>query len=148
MRQVHESFVALGSAEPRDREVAAAELGDLLRGGGLDAATTERAVARLVEVAVEDSDRDVVEEALHAIGEVHEVPLRLVLPLTRRMPGWDEHLLDHALAILACTHDPAAKALVEAYADHPHPGVRRSAAEALVELPGRQVDAGSEARTS
>jgi HEAT repeat protein len=128
--------------DTRRRDLAAAELGDLLRTGALNQADTEQTVTRLVTTALHDADPTVRESALHAIDEAFNhrtLPLRLFDDLQRQLTTLEPALLDYALNILACTHDPAARPAIEAFLNHPDPNVRTYTAEALIELPGRQT---------
>jgi HEAT repeat protein len=135
------TITALTHNEARQRDLAAAALGDLLRGARLDQADTERIVGHLVTTVVTDTDPTVRESALNSIAEAFnhaELPLRLVQPLQHRLRHMNPAELDYALYILAATHDPAVGPALNAFIDHPDPAVRRYAAEALQELPGRQ----------
>jgi len=133
---------ALTHADARQRDLAADQLGDLLRTAALTQADTERAVTHLVTVAVTDADWTVRESALNSIVEAFngkQLPLRLFQPLQHHLAAMPPALLDHALYILAATHDPAARPAIEAFINHPDSNVRRYAAEALSELPGRHT---------
>jgi HEAT repeat protein len=132
---------ALAHHEPHQRDLAAAELGDLLRNAVLNHVDTERVVSQLVTAITTDTDPTVRESALNAIAEAFnyaELPLRLVQPLQHRLHEMSPAELDYALYILAATHDPAAHPAIEAFVNHPDPAVRRYTAEALQELPGRR----------
>jgi HEAT repeat protein len=128
--------------DPRRRDLAADELGDLLRAGAYNQADTEQAVTHLVTTALHDIDPPVRETALHAVNEAFNhrtLPLRLFDALQGHLASLELALLDYALNILACTHDPAARPAIEALLKHPSPDVRTSAADALTELPGRRT---------
>jgi HEAT repeat protein len=132
----------LTHADPRRRDLAADELGDLLRAGAYNQADTEQSVTHLVTTALHDIDPTVRESALHAINEAFNhraLPLRLFDALQRDLAVLEPALLDYALNILACTHDPAARPAIEVFLNHPNPDVRTSAADALTELPGRRT---------
>ena len=130
------ALALLAGSEAAVLESAAAQLGDLLRSGVLDAARAEEVVAGLVDLACADHGYEVTEEALHAICDAfhHELPLRVVTPLCGRIPHLPPDLVDYVLHILASTHDPAARPLIEVHLGDPEP-VRSSAVEALKELP-------------
>ena len=136
------TLAALIHNEARQRDLAAAALGDLVRGGLLDRADTERVVGHLVTTVIADTDPTVRETALNSIAEafIHvELPLSLVQPLQHRLRHMDAEELDYAFYILAATHDLAAGPALRAFLDHADPAVRRYAAEALQELPGRRL---------
>ncbi|MQY05286.1 HEAT repeat domain-containing protein [Actinomadura macrotermitis] len=138
MEPLDESLARLGDPDPRRRDVAAAEIGDLLRGGGLGFAAATAAVARLVESALGEQDFLARESALHAITEAfgrYEFPLEVVAPLATGRAGIEPVLLGYVLYILSATHDPRACPLVRPFLDHPDPGVREEAALALTEIP-------------
>ena len=132
----------LTHADPRRRDLAADELGDLLRAGAYNQADTEQIVTLLVTAALHDIDPTVREAALHAVNEAFNhraLPLRLLDALRDHLASLEPALLDYALNILACAHDPAARPAIEAFLDHPNPDLRASAADALTELPGRRT---------
>lgn len=136
-----DAMARLAHPDSRQRELAAAELGDLLRADAVDLTNAELVVTRLVELVLTDQEHTIAEEALNSISEGfghRELPLRLVMPLVPRMPSLPPDLIEYALNILACTHDATARPVIAAYLDHPVPAVRDSAEEALRELPGRQ----------
>jgi HEAT repeat protein len=133
---------ALAHPDPRHRDLAAAHIGDILRGAVLDQANTERAVTHLVAIAITDVDPTVRESALNSISEAFNsrtLPLTLFQPLQHSLGFMEPALLEHALYVLAATHNPAARPAIEAFINHPDDNVRRSAADALSELPGRQA---------
>ncbi|MFI8235009.1 HEAT repeat domain-containing protein [Streptomyces sp. NPDC085900] len=77
------------------------------------------------------------ESALHAACTAsthYELPYRVVEPLAVGADGFEPLLLDYVLAILGSTHDQAALPIVERFLRHPHPEVRREAAESVNEL--------------
>jgi hypothetical protein len=88
----------LAHHDRRQRDLAADELGDLLRTGALDQADTERTAAHLVTTAVHDADPAVRESALHAIVEAFNhraLPLRLFDALRHQLTSLEPALLDH-----------------------------------------------------
>jgi HEAT repeat protein len=132
----------LTHADPCRRDLAADQLGDLLRTGAYNQADAEQAVTHLLTTALHDIDQTVRESALHAINEAFDhraLPLQLFDALQHQLASLDPALLDYALNILACTHDPAARPVIEAYLNHTDPDIRTSAADALAELPGRRT---------
>ena len=130
----------LGDPEARGRALAADEASDYFRGRYVDRDAAVAAVARLVAMAVADEDEDVREAALHACleaGEFYELPAAVFEPLVPVMAGWSAELIGYVLAMLGVTHDAAARPVIASFAGLPDPSVRREAADALVELPGR-----------
>ncbi|WP_197684034.1 FMN-dependent NADH-azoreductase [Allokutzneria albata] len=148
------ALTRLAHPEPRQRELAAAELGDLLRGNALKARAAETVIAGLVDLVLRDHDPVVTEEALHAIGEGlphRDPPSQLVMPLVQRMPSLAPNLLEHVFGILACTRDRAVRPVIKSYSDHAVPAVRDAAADALTELPPTtllHLDSSAERSTS
>jgi HEAT repeat protein len=125
----------LDAADPRERDEAAAGLGDLLRGAAFDQRTTERVVAALVALALRERDRTVTEQALYSIGEAGgRIPLRVVEPLVARMSTLDNELVGYVLDILGSTRDPTVRPVLDRFVADPDPAVRRSAEEAIAEL--------------
>ncbi|MFF3619054.1 hypothetical protein [Streptomyces sp. NPDC002467] len=112
-------------------------IGDVLETGLLTPHDAERTVERLVAVALADVGHGARESALHAICTAsvhHELPYRVVEPLAVGADAFEPLLLEYVLGILGATHDRAALPVVERYLRHPHPEVRREAADAVYEL--------------
>ncbi|MEU9863665.1 hypothetical protein AB0D99_22600 [Streptomyces sp. NPDC047971] len=125
-----EALEALTDRNSDRRDVAAAVLGDLLRGAVLDADAARLVVGRLVSVAVDEPVTKVRESALNAISEAfnrYDFPLALVEPLAAAMPTMERELLVHTLYILGATHDPQARPLIAPYLRHLDPVVREEA---------------------
>jgi HEAT repeat protein len=136
---LHAALADLTHHDPRHRDLAVEHLGDLLRGPGLDQADAELAVARLVALFTSETDPTVQESTLHAIADAfdrHRLGLPVFQPLHPLLPAMPPNLLEHALYLLAATHDPQARPMIEAFLQHPDPTVRGYAAQALTELPG------------
>ncbi|WP_020521656.1 HEAT repeat domain-containing protein [Catelliglobosispora koreensis] len=130
----------LAGSEARQRERAAAELGDLFEAGVLDQDEAELAVAALVDLALAEGAGSVAGESLNSLGKasIHYWPsYSTVSRLITLLPGASVAEIEHILDILASTHDPAAKQIILSYVEHPHVVVRQAAADALEELPGR-----------
>ncbi|MEU3410990.1 HEAT repeat domain-containing protein [Streptomyces sp. NPDC006658] len=109
----------------------------MLETGRLTPVDAGRVVERLVTVALSDEGYPVRESALHAVCTAsthYELPYRVVEPLAVGADGFEPLLLDYVLAILGSTHDQAALPIVERFLHHPHPEVRKEAAEAVNEL--------------
>ena len=139
MDRIRAALADLNHADPRARDLAAAHLGDVLESPSLSPADAETIVGRLVALCTVETDPTVLECALHSIdGNTRELPLRLLEPLRPMLNSMTPELLDYALDIFACTHDPRARPIIEGFLDHPSATVRESAAEALTELPGRR----------
>ncbi|WP_246040746.1 hypothetical protein [Streptomyces cadmiisoli] len=137
MKHMLSALEALTNRDARERDVAAAELGDLLRGTALDADSARLVVGRLVSLAVNDLVTEVRESALNSISEAfdhYNLPLDLVEPLTVAMPTMERELLEHTLYILGATHAPRARHLIEPFLDHPDPAVREDARIAAAEI--------------
>ncbi|MEV6757507.1 hypothetical protein [Streptomyces sp. NPDC051214] len=136
-RELDPARVAPDAADARRREVWADELGDLLASGRLEQGAAERAVARLVQVAVADADHAVRESALHAVGEGcarHEIPYEVLVPLAVNVDAFAPQLLEYVLFSLSATHDRRALPPIEPFLAHPDPGVREEARLAVAEL--------------
>ncbi|MCW2916397.1 MAG: hypothetical protein JWN52_4465 [Actinomycetia bacterium] len=138
MKALHDALEALTDRAPRTRDIAAAELGDLLRNNALDHSTAVLAVSRLVALTVNDPDRTVRESALNSISEAfnhYRLPLGLFTALVPEMAAMEPELLSHTIYILGATQDPAAAVLIQPFHGHPDPSVREEAALALTEIP-------------
>lgn len=141
MNPLQAALTDLTHDDSRQRDLAVEHLGDLLRGGALGAADAELAVTQLVALLTAETDPTVQESALNAISEAfnhHQMSLRLFEPLRPLLASMTPALLEHALYILAATHDPHARPTIEAFLNHPDPIVRDHATQALLELPGRR----------
>jgi len=140
MTPLQAALANLTHDDPRHRDLAVEQLGDLLRGTTLTAADAELTVTQLVALLTNEADSTVQESTLHAIAEAfdhHRLNLRLVEPLRPLLAAMPPALLEYALYILAATHDPHARPAIEAFLQHPDSAVRGYAADALAELSGR-----------
>jgi hypothetical protein len=137
MKDMLAALESLIDRDPNRRDVAAAVLGDLLRGTALDADTAQLVVGRLVSLAINEPVTKVRESALNSISEAfnhHALPLDLVEPLTAAMPTMERELLEHALYILGATHASQAQPLIEPFLHHLDPEVREEARLAAAEI--------------
>ncbi|MFB7373448.1 hypothetical protein ACFC0D_26775 [Streptomyces sp. NPDC056222] len=137
MNTMFKALEALTDRDPDRRDVAAAVLGDLLRGAALDADSARLVVGRLVSVAVNEPVTKVRESALNSISEAfnhYDLPLPLVEPLVAAMPTMERELLVHTLYILGATHAPQARPLIESFLHHLDSEVREEAQLAAAEI--------------
>lgn len=137
MNDMFAALEALTDRDPDRRDLAAASLGDLLRGTALDTDTARLVVERLVSLTVNEPVTRVRESALNAVSEAfnhHLLPLDLVKPLAVAMPTMDPELLEHALYILGATHAPEALPMIEPFLAHPDQEVREEARLAAAEI--------------
>jgi HEAT repeat protein len=142
-------LAGLHAPNPRDRDAAAEQLGDLLHGPSLTQDETEAAVVCLLTVGINDPDGAVRESALNAVGNAYErrdLPLHLVAGLAPRLHTMPAPLLEHALGILGATRDPDAHPMIEPFRHHPMACVREAAAMALAELPDHNTPAATDPR--
>jgi HEAT repeat protein len=138
MKALQNALEALSDHAPRTRDIAAAELGDLLRDNALDQATAVLAIARLVAFTVNEPDQTVRESALNSISEAfnhYRLPLDLFTPLAPELATMTPELLNHTLYILGATQDPAAAVLIQPFLDHTDASVREEATLALTDIP-------------
>ncbi|MFC8505760.1 HEAT repeat domain-containing protein [Streptomyces sp. NPDC057411] len=134
---IESAWEELNDSDAGRRDLCLDVVSDVLETGRLTPDDAERAVERLVTVALSDEGYQVRESALHAACTAsthYELPYRVVEPLAVGADGFEPLLLDYVLAILGSTHDQAALPIVERFLHHPHPEVRREAAEAVNEL--------------
>lgn len=119
------------------RDLSLDAIGDVLETGRLPQDEVERAVERLVTLALSAKGDAVRESALHAlclaVGQ-YRLPYRTLAPLAEHGDDFGPVLLPYVLAAVSSTHDRQALPLVQRYLRHPHPEVRGEAAEALHEL--------------
>ncbi|WP_329274471.1 HEAT repeat domain-containing protein [Streptomyces sp. NBC_00691] len=134
---IESAWEELNGSDTGRRDLCLDVVSDVLETGRLTPDDAERAVERLVTVALSDEGYSARESALHAACTAsthYELPYRVVEPLAVGSDGFEPLLLDYVLALLASTHDQAALPIVERFLHHPHPEVRREAAEAVNEL--------------
>ncbi|MFD8413782.1 HEAT repeat domain-containing protein [Streptomyces sp. NPDC059650] len=134
---VESAWEELNGSDTGRRDLCLDVVSDVLETGRLTPEDAERTVERLVTVALSEESRPVRESALHAVCTAsthYEVPYRVVEPLAVGADAFEPLLLDYVLGILGSTHDQAALPVVERFLQHPHPEVRREAAEVVNEL--------------
>ncbi len=137
MKDMFAALEALTDRDPGQRDVAAAVLGDLLRGTALDADAARSVVGRLVSLAINDPVTNVRESALNSISEAfndRSLPLDLVEPLAPAMPTMAGELLAHTVYIFGATHEPQSWPLIEPFLHHPDADVREEARRAAAEI--------------
>ncbi|WP_405942885.1 hypothetical protein [Streptomyces sp. NBC_00207] len=134
---IESAWEELNSPDTGRRDLCLDLVSDVLETGRLAQSDAERAVERLVAVALSDDGYAVQESALHAVCTAsthYELPYRVVEPLAAGVDGFEPVLLGYVLSILGCTHDQAALPIVERFLHHPHSEVRQDASEAVTEL--------------
>ncbi|MFF8262539.1 HEAT repeat domain-containing protein [Streptomyces virginiae] len=134
---IESAWEELNGSDAGRRDLCLDLVSDVLETGRLTPNDAERAVERLVTVALSDEGYPVRESALHAACTAsthYEIPYRVVEPLAVGTDNFEPLLLAYVLAILGSTHDQAALPIVERFLHHPHPEVRTEAADAVNEL--------------
>ncbi|MGW1593717.1 HEAT repeat domain-containing protein [Streptomyces sp. NPDC002343] len=134
---IESAMEELNGSDAGRRDLCLDVVSDVLETGRLTPVDAGRVVERLVTAALSDEGYPVRESALHAVCTAsthYELPYRVVEPLAVGADGFEPLLLDYVLAILGSTHDQAALPIVERFLHHPHPEVRKEAAEAVNEL--------------
>ncbi|WP_326592670.1 HEAT repeat domain-containing protein [Streptomyces sp. NBC_01294] len=142
---IESAWQELTAADTRRRDHCLEVISDVLETGRLTQDDAERAVERLVQVALSDEGHTLRESALHAIftaSTPYQLPYRVVEPLADGVDRFEPVLLGYVLGILCDTYDRAALPIIERFLDHPHPEVRREAAEAVSELSKLSAAAG------
>ncbi|WP_327364149.1 MULTISPECIES: hypothetical protein [unclassified Streptomyces] len=139
MQQLEAAWTMLNSADARQRELWADNLGDLLESAYLRHADAERVVGWLVQLAVTDGDYALRESALHAVAAAavpYELPYEVLESLATHIYAFEPLLLEYVLFSLSATHDERARRPIETFLAHPDPDVRRDAELAMSELGG------------
>ncbi|MFD9214584.1 HEAT repeat domain-containing protein [Streptomyces sp. NPDC059544] len=134
---IESAWEELNGSDAGRRDLCLEVVSDVLESGRLTPDDAERAVERLVTVALSDESYPVRESALHAACTAsthYELPYRVVEPLAAGADAFEPLLLDYVLAILGSTRDQGALPVVKRFLQHPHPDVRKEAAEAVEEL--------------
>ncbi|MFD7629535.1 HEAT repeat domain-containing protein [Streptomyces sp. NPDC059851] len=149
---IESAWKELSGSDAGRRDLCLDVVGDVLETGRLMPGDAEQVVERLVTVALSGEGYAVRESALHAACTAsthYELSYRVVEPLAVGADVFEPLLLDYVLAVLGATHDQAALPVVERFLQHPHPEVRRAAAEAVNELRwSRQSPLGKERPSS
>jgi Mg/Co/Ni transporter MgtE len=136
-KQVQALLSRLGTQKARDREVAAAEIGDYLEAGAIGPGDYPFLVHELMEAALRETDPDARESLFNALseaslsqksGEIDWDPIWVALD---ELPA---DCLEHALVILGSARQPRYRAKVEKYLSYPDEGVRETAAAALAQM--------------
>ncbi|MFF3261383.1 hypothetical protein ACFYWO_19695 [Streptomyces sp. NPDC002932] len=133
---IESAWEELNGSDAGRRDLCLDVVSDILETGRLTPGDAERAVERLVAVALSNGPYPVRESALHAVFAAsthYELPYPVVEPLAAGADVFEPVLLDYVLGVLGSTHDRAVLPVVERFLRHPHPDVRREAAEAVGE---------------
>ncbi|MFF3090118.1 HEAT repeat domain-containing protein [Streptomyces nojiriensis] len=136
MAWIESAWQELDAPDAGRRDSCLEVVSDVLETGRLAQGDAVRVVERLVAVALSDESYELRESALHAVCTAttpYELPYRAVAPLAAA-DGMEPLLLEYVLGVLGATGDRAALPAVERFLRHPHPGVRREAADAVREL--------------
>ncbi|MFE5592294.1 hypothetical protein [Streptomyces sp. NPDC056549] len=134
---IESAWEKLNSSDAGRRDLCLDVVSDVLDTSRLAQNDVERAVERLVAVALSGESYEVRESALHAVCTAsthYELPYRVVEPLAAGAAGFEPLLLAYVLAVLGCSDDQAALPIVERFLHHPHSEVRREASEAVTAL--------------
>ncbi|MGN5630451.1 HEAT repeat domain-containing protein [Streptomyces sp. AC154] len=134
---IESAWEELNGPDAGRRDLCLDAVSDVLESGRLTPGDAERVVERLVAISLSDESYSVRESALHAVSTAsthYELPYRVVQPLAVGADAFEPVLLDYVLGVLGSTHDQAVLPVVERFLQHPHPEVRREAAEAANEV--------------
>ncbi|MFF4247937.1 hypothetical protein ACFYY2_26225 [Streptomyces sp. NPDC001822] len=134
---IESAWEGLNGSDAGRRDLCLDVVSDVLETGRLAQHDVERAVGRLVTVALSGESYEVRESALHAVftaSTYYALPYRVVEPLAAGADGFEPLLLGYVLSVLGCTHDLAALPIVERFLHHPCSEVRREASDAVTEL--------------
>jgi hypothetical protein len=136
-RQLNEILKRLKADDPRARDVAAAELGDLIAGDQLSEKAYIQMATVLVPIALAETDPQARESMFHALSEVtRTTPVEAVEwePLAMRLDLLPSDCLEYSLYLLGSSRNPKYIARLEPFLKHRDPEIRAAAAEALSEL--------------
>jgi len=127
----------LDSADPRIRDLAAAEIGDLLEADVVSEAEFQSLAPLLIARAVAEKDPDVKEGLFHAISssavEKLSGPINLD-PIAASLEELDVGCLEHALYILGFSGNSKYRKRLKQFVSHADEDIRRDAADALMLL--------------
>ena len=133
-QMVRDLLHRLQAATPEERDLAAAELGDLFEADYLKQREFVKAIPLLMQAAFKELDPDAKESMFNALSSAAmDDNAKLVTwePIAEHIKELAPNCLEHALVILSFTGDRKYRPVIEPFLRHPNQDVQRDAREAL-----------------
>jgi HEAT repeat protein len=131
---VRELLSRLQAVDPQERDLAAAELGDLFEADYLKRQEFEKAVPIIMQAALAESDPDAKESLFDALSSAATLENAAFVnwePIAAHIKELTPDCLEHALVILSFTGDVKYRPVIEPFLRHPSKDIRQDARDAL-----------------
>jgi hypothetical protein len=131
---IHELLPGVHAADPRTRDLAAAEIADLLEAGQVGEKEFNSAVPTLIQAALVERDPDAKESLFNALSAAATATRTWPVdwtPIAASLADLEPDCLDHALVILGFSGDRTYRHQIEPFLKHANKAVRSEAMEAL-----------------
>jgi hypothetical protein len=130
-------LVQLKSDNPHTRDIAAAELTDLIEADYLNKREFKQVVQTLLQSALTETDWSAQESMFNALSSASEAPAAETVnwdPIASSLDRLNPACLEHAFVILGFSGNPKYRTKIKHYLTHPDETIRLQASEALEEL--------------
>ena len=139
LNEIEKRLTSLKSGDPKERFLAAAEIGDYLEANCLDKKSLRGVIHALIPVALGETDDFAKESLFNALStalEVTDVPGVDWDPIAQELSDLPLTCLEHAVAILGFSGNPKYRSKIKSFLTHPDEDVRSTADDALKVLDG------------
>jgi hypothetical protein len=136
-RIVRDLLKRMHAADPRERDLAAAELGDLFEADYLQERDFVMAIPKLIQAALAESDpvaKESMFDALSSAATLEKAGLVTWEPIAAHIEELAPDCLEHALVILGFTGDVKYRPVIKPFLRHPDKYIQEEAREALLML--------------
>jgi HEAT repeat protein len=140
--EIHELLSRVHAADPRTRDLAAAEIADLLEADQLGEKEFKEAIPELIQAAFAERDPDAKESLFNALSAAATATKTWPVDwdsIAERLTELGPDCLDHALVILGFSGDKKYSAQIKPFLSHSDKDVRDEAVEALKMIGERVV---------
>jgi hypothetical protein len=131
---IHKLLSRVSATDPRVRDLAAAEIADLLEADQLDEKEFKNAVPALIQAALSEQDPETKESLFNALSEAATATRTWPIdwgPIATSLTELKPDCLEHALVILSFSGDVKYRPVIEPFLRHPNKHVRQDARDAL-----------------
>jgi hypothetical protein len=138
---IDDRLARLDSSDARERDLAAAELGDILEADVLTLPQLKKAVRKLLAVAGRETDAATRESIYHALGEADRTKGADRLnwdPVAEAVDTLPLDCLEYALSLLGFSGKAEYEAKVRRFVTHPDEGVRDTALDSLAQIEAKR----------
>ena len=136
-QEIDKRLARLKSADPKTRDLAAAEIGDYLEADRLSPPCLQRAVHTLMTFAFRESDETARESIFNALSIASECSDTSGIdwgPIAARLDELPVDCLEHALVILGFSGNPKYRTKIRSFLSHPDESIRATAADSMAML--------------